>query len=182
MIDAAEAWASVQRERKLGLSCTQDQDQREEAGAGKKGSSDGTYSPTACPRQMPTARGVALALRASAISLLGTLGTSKALTVSEHMSQKELSRLSSPSLSELQPVILPLCMHFAILIFHMNYYFHDIYLQTDSSFFLYNFKFNFKLKLLHPYNHCPGRYTEYSHSQHLGRFPCALSQLVPPSR
>ena len=49
MIDAAEARANVQRERKLGFSCTQDQEQQEKAGVVRKGSSDGMDSPVASP-------------------------------------------------------------------------------------------------------------------------------------
>lgn len=53
----------------------------------------------------------------SAITLLGNLGA-WACRVLEHMSQKELLRLSVHHY-ELQPYI-PLCMHSAILIFHMS--------------------------------------------------------------
>lgn len=63
MIDAAEARAKTQRERKLGLSCTQDQEEQEEAVC---------CSPTInahCPENAPRFLGSAI------ISVLGSLGT-----------------------------------------------------------------------------------------------------------
>lgn len=49
MIDAAEARANAQRERKLELSCTQDQERQEEAEVARRGSFDGINSCAACP-------------------------------------------------------------------------------------------------------------------------------------
>lgn len=68
MMDAAEARANVQRKRKWGLSCTQDEAQQEEAGLGRKGSSgeDGNHQPT-----VSIAWRVPLALRGSALQYAG---------------------------------------------------------------------------------------------------------------
>lgn len=90
MIDAAEARANAQRERKPGWSCTQDREPQEEAEAARKGLSDGTdsrlLSPQKCPlpRQRPSSPGSAI------ISTLGTLGIEiSKLSVAERRSQKE---------------------------------------------------------------------------------------------
>lgn len=139
MMDAAEARANAQRKRKLGLSCTQDQEQQEEAGVGWKGSSVGRWAlqsccfPTVsahCPASAPSSERIFHQCAGQPWDL--DLQSTQSLVTYEPEGNLGLPVHHCSNFNHTHPS----GMHFAILIYHMNYYLIFIFKLTPISFFL----------------------------------------------
>lgn len=139
MMDAAEARANAQRKRKLGLSCTQDQEQQEEVGVGWKGSSgeDGTLPsgcfPTVsahCPASAPSSERICHRCAGQPWGLdLQSTQESWNIWTRRKLWGRPVHHCSKFNHTH------PSGMHFAMLIYHMNYYLIFIFKLTPISFF-----------------------------------------------